>query len=396
MESGNACRLTDQARRALADPRLAAALLDHCRWMPGDLAPAALDTAVHPDCQMLGHSLKAHQDAALAVSQYFAVALQQYHTVRQLAERLFATPRRIEFLDFACGYGRLLRFLVHSLSPAQISAAEIQPEAVRWVRERYGVTALQSSAEPEAFDCPRRFDMIWAASLFSHLPHGLFQRWLAQLIRLLEPSGALCFSVHGEALLPGNQSMPDNGIRYLDTSENPELGAEIYGTTFVTEAYVSRAIRAAAGAGCGITRLPKLLAHEQDVYVVTMTGAKKDAGLATFERGTRGWLDQLQIDREHNIVNLRGWAGSLDATPFGYVETCLGNRCRRHAADQPRPDVARVLDCPGLTDSGFSISLPLPDSGSDHYLTISAVNAASERSLIYAGDLAGKVCAGTD
>lgn len=371
--------LMESARRAERDERLAEALAEQCR----DLRADALDTKIHPECQMLAHSLQAHGDADLAVSQYFSVALQQYRVVRQLIERLFARPEAVEFLDFACGYGRLLRFLVHKLPTEHIHGAEIQHDAVDWVRERYGIDALRSTAAPEDFESGKRFDMIWAASLFSHLPDGLFGRWLKRLGNLLEEHGVLCFSVHDEALLPRHLAMPESGLCYITDSENADLDPEIYGTTFVTQAYVEATIHQHFGTEASIHRLPRLLAHEQDVYVLAR-GRRDLSTLKDFRRGTRGWLDELRIDNGAGTVELAGWAGSLDAVAFDHVEIRLGERTIRQAVGEPTPRVAEVLGHPGLAHSGFSCTLELPDSHAP-YLSLSAVAEDGERALIYGG-----------
>lgn len=369
------------ARRAEADPGLAATLAAQCP----DLDGAALDTAIHPDCQMLAHSLRTHGDANRAVSQYFAVAMQQYQVVHQLLQRLFDRPEDAAFLDFACGYGRLLRFLVHSLPAEHIHAAEIQRDAVDWVRDRYAIDAQASSSDPEDFDPGRRFDMIWAASLFSHLPDDLFGRWLARLGTLLDDGGALCFSVHDEATLPSDMSVPEEGLLYIAGSENADLDPSIYGTTFVKSAYVERAIRQHLGADTAVRRLPRLLAHEQDIYVVTR-GERDLSGLDEFRYGTRGWLDELHVDRDAGRIELAGWAGSLDAVPFDHVEIRLGDRVHRQAVGEPMPKVVEVLGNPGLANSGFCCTLELPEDPTP-YLSLSAVAADGERALIYAGRL---------
>lgn len=373
--------LIDAARRAQRDERLAETLAEHCR----DLPARTLDTRIHPECQMLAHSLRAHGDANFAVSQYFAVALQQYRVVSQLIERLFAQPDTVGFLDFACGYGRLLRFLVHKLPPAHIHAAEIQPGAVDWVRDRYGIDAHRSSAVPEDFDPGRRFDMIWAASLFSHLPDELFGRWLARLAGLLEPDGVLCLSVHDEAILPPGMKVSNEGLHFIAGSENADLDPEIYGTTFVTQAYVERQVREHLGADVTLRRLPRLLAHEQDVYVLAR-GRRDLSKLEGFRRGTRGWLDALRVDPVAGTVELGGWAGSLDPARFKGVEIRLEERRRHQPVGESRPQVAEVLGQPGLSDSGFSCTLELPDTPAP-YLSLSAVAEDGERALIYAGRL---------
>lgn len=375
----------DAVQAALADSRLENTLLALTAGHGHVSRTGRIDTAIHPDCQMLAHSLRAHSDVNLAVSQYFGVALQQYDVVLQLVETLFPQPEKTGFLDFACGYGRLQRFLVHKLAPENIHAAEIQPDALAWVGQRYGVHTHASGPAPQDFSPGRKFDLIWAASLFSHLPDPLFGPWLAQLAGHLTDHGVLCLSVHDETLLPPNMRMPDSGLLYLSGSENADLDPEIYGTTFVTADYVERAIAGFLPGSRAVKRLPRLLAHEQDVYVIGHTD-RDLAPLDALRYGTRGWLDELRIDDDAGTIHLAGWAGSFDDLEFDGVEIRLEDRITRLPCSEPRPRVAKVLGKPGLANSGFSCTLPLP-AETHPWLSISTVSTDGARSLVYAGRL---------
>lgn len=344
-----------------------------------------LDTEIHPDCQMLAHSLAAHQDANRAVSQYFAVAMQQYDVVCRLLDLLFDPAETPKFMDFACGYGRLLRFLVHRLPREQIHAAEIQPDALAWVDQRYGVRTWASAPDPQDFRPDQRFDFIWVASLFSHLPDALFGPWLARLSELLSPQGVLCLSVHDEATLPPGMQVPESGLLYQAGSENPDLSPAIYGTTFVNPDYVQRAIAQHVGEGCRHYRLPRLLAHEQDVYVLTRGQRPLDA-LARMPRGTRGWLDELEADPQAGRLFLKGWAGSLDEPALAGVALQLAEHEELLATGEPRPQVAEVLGRAELASSGFSTTLPLP-SGEPPWLALTTRSLDGHGDLIYAGCL---------
>lgn len=376
--------LVQQARRQLNHPRLQKLLREQLG--AADSSGAPVSTELHPACQMLEHSLRAHRDATLAVTQYFAVALQQYHAAAEFIERLERTRPAPRILDFACGYGRLLNLLIHRVPPEQIWAAEIQPEAVEFAARRFGVRALASTATPEEFDPGTRFDLIWVASLFSHLPPGLFQRWLERLAGLLSPDGVMLFTVHDEALLPDSMTMPESGVLFIDGSENRDLSTEIYGTTFVTEDYVRDAIGAALGPDYPFVRLPRLIAYEQDAYLV---GGSTDRDLTEFAdipRGLRGWLDERRID-EHGVLELAGWAAAMDRDDPVAVEIRLDDRRRECVTGEPRPRVAEVLEKPGLSHCGFSCRIALPGDRPECYLRITAHDDRGQRALIYAGAL---------
>ncbi|MFU8878534.1 MAG: class I SAM-dependent methyltransferase, partial [Wenzhouxiangellaceae bacterium] len=344
----------------LAHPRLRPVLRQHCPYLPSEVRAEALSTEIHQDCQMLEFSLRHQQNAALSVSQYFAVALQQYQTMRQISLRVFGPRQDLRVLDFACGYGRLLRFLIHSLKPQQIWAADIQVDAVNYVREQFGVHALASTSAPEDFKPEQHFDMIWVASLFSHLPEALFQRWLKRLVGLLAPGGILCFSTHGEQMLPAGLELPESGFLYRTVSENESLGTDIYGTTHVSKVYVERSLKEVFGPDLRWRHFSKLLAAEQDVYIATFGPGGPDlAGLEDFRRGPRGWLD-VQRHLPEGLC-LQGWAAAIDDGDLDYLEIEFAGECRRLLPNESRPDVANVFGDPRLARSGFSCTLPWPE-----------------------------------
>jgi len=374
------------ADRQLNHPSLRPVLRQHCPYLPTEVAAQDLSTAIHPDCQMLEFSLRHHQDAALSVSQYFAVALQQYHIMRQISRRVFGENDNLRVLDFACGYGRLLRFLIHSLPPEQIWASDIQTDAVDYVRDQFNVQALPSTAVPEDFQLDQRFDMIWVASLFSHLPERLFQRWLKRLSELLAPGGILCFSTHGEKLLLAGVELPASGLLFQPVSENDGLSAEIYGTTHVSKAYVEQALKKVFGPGVRWRHFSKLLAAEQDIYIAAFGDHGPDlAGLDEFRRGPRGWLDVQRMEADG--LYLQGWAASIDDGDLDCLEIAFADQTRHLLPAEPRPRVAEVLGDPRLSHCGFSCTLPWPQGAESAYLVISAISRRGERGLVFAGEV---------
>ncbi len=378
-------RLLEEAHAYLSDDRLKRAVIRHCQGLPDDSAAGDLSTHIHPDCQMLAHSLQHHQDASLAVSQYFNVALQQYHTMRQITSALYPQGLGgLRFLDFACGYGRLLRFLVHAMPPEQIWGAEIQPDAVAYVSERFGVHPLHSPAEPEAFEPQQTFDVIWVASLFSHLPEPLFSRWLQRLTDLLTPDGILCFSTHDAVLLPPDIPMPQKGILYGQGSENAELDPAIYGTTYVTEEYVASCIHSLLGEQHPYYRLPRTLAHEQDIYVVSRSADRDLTVLGQFRRGPWGWMDHHSFDDAGNL-HLSGWAASLDDGALESIEIRLDGELHHCPTGDPRQDVADAFNDSRLLPSGWHFNSPLPANRNDVYVEITARSTRGETALVYAG-----------
>jgi SAM-dependent methyltransferase len=376
--------LVARADALCQDPSFRDALWRHLTFRRPGVDPGQLRTRIHPEDQMLRHSLRHWGDANRSVSQYYGVALQQHDAARQvLALTHPEGTQDLAILDFACGYGRLLRFLTHTVEPSQVWAAEIQPDAVRFVGAEYGIESVASAYDPDDFRPGRAFDFIWVASLFSHLPDHLFHRWLAKLVSALTPSGVLCFTVHDECLMPPEVPMPAAGIHFVGSSEIEELDNRAYGTTFVTEDYVRRAVVAARGSRWGgAMRLKRALANEQDLYVVPKDPARDLGGLVRFRRGAWGWVDEVAFDRGGRL-RLAGWAATLDEGPAGSVEVRIDGEAFEVRVGEPREDVARVLGDARLESSGWSFERAL--ARPRVFVEASARSTRGDSALLYAG-----------
>jgi SAM-dependent methyltransferase len=352
----------------------------------GSGSPLRLKTHIHAADQMLLHSINHFGEVNKPLSQYFNVALQQHHAVQQILRATFDKPLdSLSLLDFACGYGRLLRFLSLTLPPSNIWAAEVQPDAVRFVRDEYGVNGLTSAMDPEAFDPGRRFDFIWVASLFSHLPERLFVAWIRRLHSLLEPQGILAFSLHDECLLPDGSTLPAGGILFRPDSENADLDTCAYGTTHVNEKFVAESICAATSRyPYPYARLRRGLANEQDIYVVPADPNIDLGRLSGFRRGPWGWVDDIDIQKTA-MLSLRGWAASLDDGPIRYVKVSLDGEATVCPTGQVRQDVADVLHDPRLRTAGWKCVRQLPSGRDKVFVEVSGESLQGEKALLFAG-----------
>lgn len=382
--------LSTAVERMCADPGYRRLVLGFAADIDADAAIGRFNTALHPGDQMLLHSLRQHRDAGAAFAQYFNIALQQHAAARQLMRAAFGDDASdIDVLDFACGYGRLLRFLSLSIDPRRIWASDLQTDAVDFVRDAFGVQPLASHADPVRFEPGRRFDFIWVASLFSHLPEPLFHAWLARLIALLSPRGVLCFSVRDASLLPDASALPATGLAYARESENADLAGDIYGTAYASEAFVRHALRAATRDARPYVRLPRALANEQDLYVVAGEARRELAATRRFRRGPWGWVD-IRERSDDGTLQLQGWAASLDD---GAVDEVLidvdGVRhvCRTSIK---RPDVAVAFGDERLGRSGWAFRDELGRGTRNARVAVSAHTARGEAALLYAGSIGAR------
>jgi SAM-dependent methyltransferase len=179
-----------------------------------------------------------------------------------------------------------------------------------WQKRLFAVNAVLSADDPDRFVLDEEFSLILVGSVFSHLPDALFQRWLGRLYRLVAPDGILVFSVHGEEILPANEQMDRKGICYLSFSESASLGTDVYGMTYVSDAYVDASIaRLDPTRTVQFRRYRKGLYENQDLYVVA--GANVDLGDFVLRIPPIGGFE-LMSGPADGEVKFYGWAIDLN------------------------------------------------------------------------------------
>ena len=173
------------------------------------------------------------------------------------------------FLEFASGHGRFTRHLVKALGAARVTVSDVVQDAVEFSTHTFGVVGFQSSIVPEEVVFPKRYDVVFVLSLFSHLPRHSWNRWLRCLFEAVEPGGVLVFSTHGlKAAKHDNVELDSEGFFFAPSSESSALDAQEYGTTFTSEAFVMSQIGQTMGADVLVQRAPLQFWNHQDGYVL--------------------------------------------------------------------------------------------------------------------------------
>ncbi len=107
---------------------------------------------------------------------------------------------RQAILDFGCGCGCVLRRW-RGLD-ARICGTDISGAAIKWCQSNLpfvevGVNAL----EPPLNFGDASFDLVYALSVFTHLPVETQLAWRDELRRVLRPGGHLLLTLHGDAFV---------------------------------------------------------------------------------------------------------------------------------------------------------------------------------------------------
>lgn len=104
-------------------------------------------------------------------------------------------------LDFGCGAGRVLRHFLGEAQVAEFHGCDIDGDSIDWLRAQLS-PPLQVFQNGEAPPLPRPdgyFDLIWAASVFTHVTDH-WSAWMVELHRVLKDGGLLIASFLGPGM----------------------------------------------------------------------------------------------------------------------------------------------------------------------------------------------------
>jgi ubiquinone/menaquinone biosynthesis C-methylase UbiE len=116
-------------------------------------------------------------------------------------------------LDFGCGCGRTIRHF-RTLKKTKLYGTDYNPQLVNWCRRNlpfgeFGVNQLH----PPLLYPDETFDLVYAFSVFTHLPEPLQFSWMSELSRVLKPGSYLVISTLPLELLPESQRISQMVVR---------------------------------------------------------------------------------------------------------------------------------------------------------------------------------------
>jgi SAM-dependent methyltransferase len=209
---------------------------------------------IHPNDFML------EERSPAGVDRYRERALNVLEKIEECLEaagRGWEEPR--SWLDFGCGYGRVLRFLIGHVSPGRVYAGDVIREAVDFCASEFGARPLHLDTRPKLVDLPE-VDFLYAVSIVTHLTERDARETLNLFGNALRPGGVALFTTHGRRSLEqielyGQQYVPlrnelesrveERGIAFVPY---PYALRHDYGMTWHSEAYVRRTMAELHGA----------------------------------------------------------------------------------------------------------------------------------------------------
>jgi SAM-dependent methyltransferase len=117
----------------------------------------------------------------------------------------------VSVLDFGCGCGRVARHW----RGVELTGTDYNPELVEWCRANLPHAFDVNRLEPPLPYPDAAFDLVYALSVFTHLPERLQSAWMDELRRVVRPGGHLFITTHGRAY-----------ARHLSEAERGEFGRD--------------------------------------------------------------------------------------------------------------------------------------------------------------------------
>jgi hypothetical protein len=185
--------------------------------------------------------------------------------------------------------------------------------------------------------------------------------------------------------------MGQDGFYFEPVSENTELGAEDYGTTWVAERFVVRAIEEVCSGAAIHLRVPRGLWHFQDLYVVARAPLPDGLGPCSVDLPPEGYLDACIPDAPDRL-RVSGWAIDRQApgrSPRIAVEIDGAVRAEV-CAEEERPDIAAIHGDAALR-SGFLAEVTSDDGAfrSNQILAVRATSSAGRDTLLHLSPVEG-------
>jgi SAM-dependent methyltransferase len=145
------------------------------------------------------------------------------------------TAEQPRVLDFGCGCGRVARHLL--AEDLSLFGVDWNAAAVRWCRRHLpsGRFVVGGLRPPLRLSSALTFDLIYAFSVFTHLPLEAQTAWLEHLAGRLAPTGVIVLSTHGRAFADQLSATE----RRLFDRDLPVVRQEIAAGTNVCAAYHS-------------------------------------------------------------------------------------------------------------------------------------------------------------
>ncbi|MGC2201977.1 MAG: tetratricopeptide repeat protein [Stellaceae bacterium] len=186
---------------------------------------------------------------------YFSSGFRDARTVLRLLETWTFDLRSMQsVLEFGCGSGRVLRHF-RNITGLRLAGTDANPKPIAWDRINLpGIDFSENALIPPLKYDDASFDLVYALSVFTHIPLDIQLPWLNELRRILRPGGYLLCTVLGKNFVNSMLNEQDrarlerDGALTLDRSHpGASYSTQVLGSWDVFQ--TREQVRAAFGAG---------------------------------------------------------------------------------------------------------------------------------------------------
>lgn len=162
-------------------------------WQQQAWWPTALERFPLPDGARIKRVHGAADEAAFCL-----VGYSNFRTIARVLEQTVQRPLSSfsHVLDWGCGSGRLLRYLL-SVEGLRVTGADIDADNITWCRNHLPGTYVDLPLHPPSPLPDGEFDLAIGLSIFTHLTEITQFEWLGELRRVTKPGAILLMSIHG-------------------------------------------------------------------------------------------------------------------------------------------------------------------------------------------------------
>lgn len=216
-----------------------------------DLPPAPRD---HVQQRFNGLTGEANLRNAFQIYRVFKAAAEKWHG---------PLAPDVRVLDFGCGWGRVLRWFLKDIAAPNLHGIDVDAVGIDACNEAMPYLSCQRiNAFPPTCFAADSFGIVYAYSVFSHLPELLHLEWLREFKRILAPGGVLLATTQPFRFLDTCRSLWNRGAfehpwqheaatafgqdsRAMDDYRDGRfvfapLPSPTYGHAVISEAYVQR------------------------------------------------------------------------------------------------------------------------------------------------------------
>lgn len=137
------------------------------------------------------------------------------------------TRRPRSVLDLGCGPGRVLFHAEARFGHGRVRGCDVDRRAIEWARGVRPDVFFHNDFSPPLPFTDGEFDLVYAISVFTHLPEASQELWLAEVARVLAPDGVALLSFHGPYYYAYMRGGSASGVRagmLRQLREAPDLG----------------------------------------------------------------------------------------------------------------------------------------------------------------------------